>query len=99
MAQSNEQDDELRHHVHMKMLSKSTNAKEAGQSTVVLLGFAVDMALELIKQHELEARLDEAEKFLAYDLFGTLQRIERTNDAVNRRIGELKAERRYDGTK
>lgn len=51
------------------------------------------------KQHELEARLDEAERFLHYDLFGTMQRIERTNDAINRRIGELKAERSKYGTK
>lgn len=53
----------------------------------------VDKLVVLIKQHELDARLDEAERFLNYDLFGTLQRIERTNDAVNRRIAELKAER------
>ena len=46
-----------------------------------------------------EARIDEAERLLGYDLFGTLQRMERTNDAVNRRIGELKALNQSEGEK
>ena len=45
--------EEQRRDVHMKMLRRSTNAKDAGHLTVVLLGFAVDVALEVAKQREL----------------------------------------------
>ena len=45
--------EEQRRDVHMKMLRMSTNAKDAGHLTVVLLGFAVDVALEVAKQREL----------------------------------------------
>jgi len=47
---NNTEDVELRKSVHMAMLGRSTNAKSAGNSTVVMLGFAVDVALGLIQQ-------------------------------------------------
>lgn len=53
--------EEQRRDVHMKMLSRSINAKDAGHLTVVLLGFAVDVALEVAKQREL-ALIERLEK-------------------------------------
>ena len=40
---------EIRHTVHMAMLEKSESASTLGELTVVPLGFAVDVALALIK--------------------------------------------------
>lgn len=50
--------EKLRHEVHMAMLAKSESAKDLGELTVVPLGFAVNVALELSTQRIL-ALLDE----------------------------------------
>lgn len=54
--------DELRKEVHMRALSKSRNAKDLGEFTVVPLGFAVDLILEERLKARLEARIDTADK-------------------------------------
>lgn len=52
-------DEELRHRIHMKMLSKSETAKDCGELTVVPLGHAVTIAMDLMLKAELQARIDE----------------------------------------
>ena len=49
--------DKERHKIHMRMLSRAGTAKDYGVSTVVLIGYAVDVALELIAQAEKKAEV------------------------------------------
>lgn len=88
-------DNELREQPLWKELAKLYADSHEPGSTVSLVWpdqFA-DKAMELIAQAKqawtVEARRDEVEKFEALDLMGTMQRIERHNDYVQRRLAEL----------
>ena len=48
----------LRSQVHLKMLEKSESAEDLGELTVVPLGFAVDVAMELIDKQVLEGQIE-----------------------------------------
>ena len=50
--------DELRNAVHMKMLAKSGSSKDFNELTVIPLGFAVSIAMQLIHQHTEQAVRD-----------------------------------------
>jgi hypothetical protein len=65
MSQSN--NDALRTDIHMKMLTKASNAKDLGNMTAVPLGYAVTIAVAEIKKAEVVARLDEV-KDLYFDI-------------------------------
>lgn len=45
--------EQTRHRIHMAMLGKSKNAKDCGELTVVPLGHAVTVALEILQSHQL----------------------------------------------
>lgn len=74
--------DELRYSVHMEMLKKSENAKDAGHSTVVRLGFAVDVALALIQRKETEARKVDGNTSDGYHTFNELYEYRRAYNAA-----------------
>ncbi len=56
--QANQEDQATRMEIHMAMLAKAENAKDAGHATVIKLGFAVSIAEELIRTEKLKL-LDE----------------------------------------
>lgn len=58
------QGDELRNDIHMKMLSKSKNAKDCGDLTVIPLGFAVTVALEMLQNRHSTKSSGELEEIL-----------------------------------
>lgn len=65
-------DESLRKDVHMKMLAKSENSKEIKDATVVRLGFAVTIAVELIKSRDQQIALSDSERY-DYNRLKTLE--------------------------
>ena len=56
--QASEDDQASRMGIHMAMLAKAENAKDAGHATVIKLGFAVSIAEELIRTEKLKTKMD-----------------------------------------
>jgi hypothetical protein len=79
--------DSLREAVHMKMLSKSDSAKDLGELTVIPLGFAVSIAVELItgERQRIADSLPEKRKLKPIHYYPDVQanlEIEAFNEAI-----------------
>ena len=60
--QASEDDQATRMEIHMAMLAKAENAKDAGHATVIKLGFAVSVAEELIRTEKLKLLAEVRER-------------------------------------
>ena len=94
--QASEDDQASRMGIHMAMLAKAENAKDAGHATVIKLGFAVSIAEELIRTEKLKTKIDLLKTIRrSYPKRRTLQgnaQSKLTLADIDRLIGETKLE-------
>ena len=70
--QDSEDDQASRMGIHMAMLAKAENAKDAGHATVIKLGFAVSIAEELIRTEKLKLLAEVRERVIGENDRGTI---------------------------
>lgn len=85
-------DTELRQQIHMAMLQKSESAKDLGELTVVPLGFAVDVALQLITARD-AANIGELEELKYTEDQGMDAEMQSYNNGIQDAIRIMKGEK------
>ena len=92
--QASEYEQASRMGIHMAMLTKAENAKDAGHATVIKLGFAVSIAEELIRTEKLKLLAEVRERVVGEDL-----PLNTTPDTGQRIYNKVKADERAALTK